>query len=51
MNDLTLILLYLLGIAQGFSIAYLKYAPPSNFKKAFIDGLTFKFITDLFQKK
>jgi hypothetical protein len=44
MNDILLIALYLLGIIQGLVFGYIKWAPESNFKKGFVDGLSLKFI-------
>ena len=42
---------YILGVAQGFGIAYIVYAPDSAFKRGFIDGLTFKFIWKHFRSQ
>ncbi len=50
-NELLLILIYFCGIIQGFVFAYIKYAPETVFKKAFIEGLTLKPLRDLFVKK
>jgi hypothetical protein len=44
MTEVLLIVLYLFGVLQGIAIGYVKWAPESNFKKGFIDGLSLKFL-------
>jgi hypothetical protein len=44
MTEALLIILYLFGILQGIVFGYIKWAPESNFKKGFIDGLSLKFL-------
>lgn len=37
-------MVFLLGLVQGFSLAYVLYAPDKPFKRGFIDGLTLRFL-------
>lgn len=48
MNDFTL---FLIGVFWGSLVSYLIWAPMTNQKRAFIEGLTLKFIFDWFRKK
>lgn len=43
-EELLLIFLHLFGIVQGFVFGYIMWAPESNFKRGFVDGLSLKFI-------
>lgn len=44
------VLIYLLGLAQGVSLAYMWFAPDTNFKRGFMDGISLKFIWGRFVK-
>lgn len=43
MSDLTIALLCLIGVVQGFVIGWLIFASITPFKQGFIDGMTFHF--------
>lgn len=42
---------YILGVAQGFGIAYIMYAPDSAFKRGFVNGITFRFLWKRFRSR
>jgi len=44
MNELLLIFIYFVGIAQGLVFGFIQWAPDSAFKQGFVDGITFKFL-------
>jgi len=44
MNDLLLIFIYFVGIAQGVVFGFIRWSPDSAFKQGFLDGITFKFL-------
>lgn len=44
MNELLLIFIYFVGIAQGLVFGFIQWAPNSAFKQGFVDGITFKFL-------
>jgi hypothetical protein len=41
MNDIFLYGLYVVGAAQGVLFGYLTWAPETNFKRGFVNGITF----------
>ena len=50
MNDFEIALYILLGWANGFILAYIVWAPVTPFYRAFVDGLSLKFIWKRFIK-
>ena len=44
MTEFDTVLIYVLGLAQGITWAYLRWAPDSVFKQGLLDGLTLKFL-------
>ena len=39
-----LLLVFTIGLLQGFTIGFILWAPSSNFKKGFLDGMSLKFL-------
>lgn len=50
MSELEIVLLLLYGWGIGVVFGYILWAPDSNFKQAFMDGLSLKFIWGRFIK-
>lgn len=44
MNEFDITLLMLVMFTQGIIVGYILWAPETNFKRAFMDGITFKFL-------
>jgi hypothetical protein len=44
MTEFEIVLIYILGVAQGITWAYVRWAPDTAFKRGVIDGLTLKFL-------
>ena len=44
MDELLLTFVFAVGLMQGISIGFILWAPPSNFKQGFVDGMSLKFL-------
>jgi hypothetical protein len=43
-------ILYLIGLLQGWVLAYILFAPKTEFKKSFLSGIALEFIWKRFVK-
>ena len=44
MTEFEIVIVYVLGLAQGITWAYVRWAPQTAFKQGLVDGLTLKFL-------
>jgi hypothetical protein len=44
MDELLLTFVFTIGVLQGFTIGFILWAPSSNFKQGFLDGISLKFL-------
>ena len=50
MSEMFAVFIYLLGLVQGGVLAYILFAPETNFKKSFVDAMSLEFIWKRFVK-
>jgi hypothetical protein len=44
MTEFDTVIIYILGLVQGVTWAYIRWAPQTAFKQGLLDGLTLKFL-------